>query len=116
MPYFAYSRGMAQQIVNFYMHNILHKKVFMCFYPVQYLNVPRQPTHQDLRMLPLQHPLISVRPVPDIPVFRFRLCKFPPPQLYCRYGNRCTNAHSEEELQVWNKEKDRRDRGKSCNA
>ena len=44
-----------------------------------------------------------VRPVPLAHVFRFRLCKFYqyPPQV-CRMGDRCTYAHSDEELKVWN--------------
>ena len=47
-----------------------------------------------------------VRPVPSIPVFHFRLCKFLPPQV-CRWGDKCTFPHSSVELRAWNDAKRR---------
>ena len=46
----------------------------------------------------------GVRPMPNVrPVTRFRLCDFRPPRV-CRWGDACTFAHSEEELNVWNRQ------------
>ena len=46
----------------------------------------------------------GVRPMPNVcPITRFRLCDFRPPRV-CRWGDACTFAHSEEELNVWNRQ------------
>lgn len=95
---------------------LLHRK---CFYPRPHQNVPRlvvQLGHSP----PVGHDTFKasdgpgrsprVRPVPPIPVFRFRLCEWRPPRK-CRRGDQCTFPHSEEELKVWNEAKNSKNYG-----
>ena len=50
-----------------------------------------------------------IRPMPDIPGIRgFALCREWP---QCRYGDRCTYAHGEEERRAWNALKFGKQRG-----
>ena len=80
-----------------------------CFFPHMHENAsrlvipatcPQAPstTHTESRVGKRQ---TSVRSVPSVPVFRFRMCKFLPPQV-CRLGDSCTFPHSHEERRAWN--------------
>ena len=93
-----------------------------CFFPVPHQNEPRLvvPLVQLGRSPPVGQSSFKasegagraprVRPVPPIPVFRFRLCEWRPPRT-CRRGDLCTYPHNEEELRVWNEAKNRKSHG-----
>ena len=85
-----------------------------CFFPNMHENASRMVIPASGRRAPsiihkesrVTKPQARVRPVPSVPVIRFCMCNFLPPQV-CRMGDKCTFPHSSEELRAWNNAKRR---------
>ena len=74
--------------------------------PAVHHNLYTPPVHQLYSVAPRLNPAMSyVRHMPDrLPANGFRLCVSIATSRGCFYGARCTFAHSEAELDAWNKQ------------